>query len=140
MIDTSNQVLNWLKVENYGVVVANPDDSEYMKKNPQIEKLAIAFVPNTDLRFLVMFDKTSRDCFENMTSRNFGKKEKKVFDKLSSNEKIRFYRGIEKIAFTFGVNVISFPKENRIIFIRTFFIEKLNRQYFLTLYWTFYML
>ena len=61
MIDTFNQVLNWLKVENYGVVVANPDDSEYMKKNPQIEKLAIAFVPNTDLRFLVMFDKTSRD-------------------------------------------------------------------------------
>ncbi|MGA8843313.1 MAG: hypothetical protein WB511_06980 [Nitrososphaeraceae archaeon] len=111
-----------------------------MKKNPQIEKLAIAFVPNTDRRFLVMFDKTSRDCFEIMTSRNFGKNEKKVLDKLNSNERIRFYRGIEKIAFPFGVNVISFPKKNRIIFMRTFFIEKLNRQYFLTLYWTFYML
>ena len=53
MIDTFNQVLNWLKVENYGVVVANPDDSEYMKKNPQIEKLAIAFVPSTDSDFLL---------------------------------------------------------------------------------------
>jgi hypothetical protein len=79
MIDTFNQVLNWLKVENYGVVVANPDESENMKKNPQIEKLAIAFVPYIDLRFLVMFDKTSRDCFEIMTSRNLAKKRKRLF-------------------------------------------------------------
>jgi hypothetical protein len=79
MIDTFNQVLNWLKVENWRVVVANPDDSENMKKNPQIEKLAIAFVPDTDLRFLAMFNKTSRDCFEIVTSRNLAKKRKRLF-------------------------------------------------------------
>jgi hypothetical protein len=52
------------------------------------------------------------------------------FSKLSATRREKFYRDMKKVAYPYGLNVLVYPHQYEMHFMKTFFMEGLNKQYF----------
>jgi hypothetical protein len=126
---TFDQIENWLRVAGFQVISDDDEISSYKKRQPKCLHLLKVDVPNTELSFRVHFE-NKEDSFDIRTARYFSQKDEINFSNLSVTRQQKFYIDMKKVAYPYGINVLVYPNEYEMHFIKTFFMEGLNKQYF----------
>ena len=126
---TFDEIKNWLTVAGFKVISDDDQIRRYKKTQPRCLHLLKVDVPNTELSFRVHFE-NREDTFDIRTARYYNQKDEINFSKLSATRRQKYYEDMKKVAYPYGLNVLVYPNEYEMHFVKTFFMEGLNKQYF----------
>ncbi len=129
MTEIHEQIDMWLKAFSYKVQTEDRKVSKFLQRYPNIRHSLIVQIPSSQMRFRVIFDH-HLESFNFQMEMEFTKEDKKSFLNLKPSLRQKFFAGIKKVVYPFGLNLIIKKENIGIIIVKTFFVENLNRQYF----------
>lgn len=127
---TAEDIKNWLTMAGFTLISDSDELRKYKQGHPRCLHLFEVDVPNTELSFRVHFEDPTKESFDIRTARFFNQQDEIFFSQLTETKRRKYYTDMKKVAYPYGLNVLTYPDFYEMHFFKTFFIDGLTKQFF----------